>query len=66
MHVHLNDTLSACTRGGIRLQGGRNKYEGRVVVCDDGRWKKVCNLRWDRAEAEVACRQLGFSGNLNR
>lgn len=59
---------SACYKhqGDIRLVNGSNKYEGRVELCDSGEWKSVCLFGWSRQEAMVACRQLGFSGNLNR
>ena len=59
--------MSACnTEGDIRLANGRNKFEGRVEVCQDGQWKTVCDRQWDDREASVVCRQLEFSGNLNR
>ena len=63
----IKSILSACnTEGGIRLENGRNKFEGRVEVCQDGRWKTVCDNGWGNSEATVVCRQLRFSGNLNR
>ena len=34
---------------------------GRVEVCYDNRWGIVCANHWSRTEAEVVCRQLGFS-----
>ena len=65
-------TESCSKRGDVRLQGGANKFEGRVEVCGarntDNQmfiWKTVCNAGWDINEAVVVCRQLGFSGNLN-
>ena len=59
--------LSACnTEGGICLENGRNKFEGRVEVYQDGQWKTVCDSGWGNNEARVVCRQLGFSGSLNR
>ena len=63
----LYNNISACdTEGDIRLANGRNKFEGRVEVCQTGQWKTVCDRQWDDREARVVCRQLGFSGNLNR
>ena len=58
--------IIACTEGTVCLKDGRNRFEGRVEVCQGGQWKRVCNHGWDKEEAEVVCRQLGFSGNLNR
>lgn len=59
--------ISACnTEGNIRLVSGRNKFEGRVEVCQDGQWRTVCNRGWRNREAEVVCRQLRFSGDLDR
>ena len=54
------------TKGDIRLVNGQNKFEGRVEVCQGGQWRTVCNRKWGNTEAEVVCRRLQFSGNLER
>ena len=36
-------------------------YEGAVEICFNGVWGAVCDNNWGRHEAEVTCRQLGFS-----
>ena len=50
---------------GIRLIDGETDDEGtvEVLVNDRGtnRWGLVCDDRWDIREAQVACRQLGYS-----
>jgi hypothetical protein len=59
--------ISACnTEGDIRLADGQNQFEGRVEVCQGGQWRTVCDKDWDDSEAEVVCRQLGFSGDVDR
>ena len=55
-----------CTDGDVRLEGGRNMFEGRVEMCDRGEWKSVCDRRWGSEEAEVVCRQLGYTNQSNR
>ena len=48
-----------CTQGVIRLRGG-NATSGRVEICNNNDWGRVCSDGWDNNDAEVACRQLGF------
>lgn len=49
-----------CETGAIRLQDG-NSNSGRVEICINRVWGRVCNNMWSIEEAQVACKQLGFS-----
>ncbi len=51
---------TTCTQGAIRLQGGTTN-QGRVEICNNNVWGTVCDDLWGAADAQVACRQLGFS-----
>ena len=60
--VRCSAAMVTCTQGAIRLQGG-TATEGRVEICNNNVWGTVCDNRWDNMDAQVVCRQLGFTAN---
>ena len=58
--MHFNICIECNEKGKIRLIGRDNI--GRVEFCYNKTWGTVCSDGWDKEEAMVACRQLGFKG----
>ena len=52
-----------CTQGQLRLVGGYVDNEGRVEICLNNEWGTICDDNWGTTDANVACRELGFSGS---
>ena len=52
------------TDGLLRLTDGGYNY-GRLEIAIDGYWGTVCSTNFDKAAADVACKQLDFDESFN-
>ena len=65
-HSMTVNILETCYNGEIRLRDGFDEYQGRVEVCHGGVWGTVCHNDWDKADAQVVCRQLGLLSSKHK
>uniref|UniRef100_A0A1X7UST9 Uncharacterized protein n=1 Tax=Amphimedon queenslandica TaxID=400682 RepID=A0A1X7UST9_AMPQE len=52
-----------CSYGQIRLVDGTAPNEGLLEICINNTWGTVCDNLWTDSNAEVVCRQLGYTAN---
>ena len=51
--------------GGLRLTGrGASSSAGAVEIFLNGKWNRICSVLFKQTAADVACRQLGYSGAI--
>ncbi|XP_065193762.1 sushi, von Willebrand factor type A, EGF and pentraxin domain-containing protein 1-like isoform X3 [Sycon ciliatum] len=61
---HNEDAGVECANDNVRIVDGPSPATGRVEVRYNGRWGTVCDDDWGQEDANVVCRQLGFSFGL--
>ena len=53
----------------MQLEGLSSNLAGIVEICHNGVWGTICGkpdtIPWSEKNAQVVCRQLGYSGALN-
>jgi len=59
--ISLFSVPTNCSVGQIRLMDGVSRREGRVEICIDRVWGTICDTYWSRPDAQVVCRQLGYT-----
>ena len=66
MHVSPFNLAINCYDGDVRLVNGSRPHEGRVEICINETWGTICDeiyydWGWTSVEADVVCKQLGYS-----
>ena len=45
----------------MRLSGSSVDNAGRIELCVEEIWTSLCDESWDFKDAQVVCRQLGYT-----
>lgn len=54
-------TAQQCREAGeVRLANARSAADGRVEICRNRKWGKICDDFWNRINARIVCSQLGL------
>lgn len=61
MDLFFHLKIEACKDGNVRLSGSTLEYAGRVEFCQETIWTSLCDQNWDKEDARVVCRELGYS-----
>ena len=48
----------------VRLEGGGSPASGRVSIGFNNSWATICDKTWDKKDADVVCRKLGYNESL--
>ena len=70
--MYINNTytftaeLISCSDYEARLVNGSSSNEGRLEVCIQGEWGAVYQSGWERRDAQVVCKQLGYQPGCER
>ena len=62
----LYTSIASCDNGALRLTGdGAAGYvaSGTVEICINNQWGNICASDWTTMDAQVVCKQLGYSSN---
>ena len=51
-----------CPSPNVRLISGGDASKGSVQICHEDEWRHVCDDHWEKVDADVVCRQLGYPG----
>lgn len=50
--------------GMLRLVNGNSPSSGRLEILSNGLWGTVCSAHFDKADADVACKQMGYNHSI--